>query len=100
MNKSKFLRRATALTLLIPGVIVIATLLCTLKFNPSDLYDSQYCVLQGLSFRYGVLVPVGAVLSFNMVVLVWSAIAITRQSKVQQSGGLNNWQKWKITLGT
>ena len=103
MNKSKFLRRATGLSLVVPAIIVTATVVYAHFHNPRHLRRSELCFIQHQCslFRFGVELPMAIVLCFNTLVLLWSAIAIQRQSKTpgQSSGQLNSWQKWKITLG-
>ena len=103
MNKSKFLRRVTGLSLVVPAMFVTATVLYAYFQNPRDLYRSKLCFIrhQCAVFRFGVELPMATSLCFDTFVLIWSAIAIQRQSKApgQSSGRLNGWKKWKITLG-
>ena len=105
MNKSKFLRRATGLSLLVPAMIVTATVaFAYFHHHLQYLHRPKLCFLKYDCplFLFAVELPMAVVLCFNTFVLIWSAIAIQRQSKTpgrQSSGQLNGWQKWKITLG-
>ena len=103
MNKHKFLRRATCFSLLVPSAIVATTVVFGLRYRPEDLYSSKHCIVKVRCwmFRFGVEFPIVVVLFFNAFVLIYSAMAIHRQSNVpgQCSGQLNSWKKWKITFG-
>lgn len=91
-DQSKFLMRGTVTSLLLPAVIVIVTG----ASKPSNLASNKLCIVRGMSFYIGVLVPIVVILFFNMAIIVRSLIALTKPSMVGRK--MSTWHQCKITL--
>ena len=91
-DHSLFLKRSTATSLAIPAIIVVITA----ASKPDNLISEELCLVRGISFYMGVLVPIIQILIFNSVVVVCSITSLSQPSLASKK--LSIWKQCKMTI--